>query len=62
MPERVYNFFAGLATLPYDVVKNSFAEAVNFNDLGMSVMEISHRSAAFDSMFTETQKNMLEIM
>ncbi len=62
MPERIHNFFAGPAILPYDVIKKSFTEAVNFNGLGMSVLEISHRSAAFDSMFTEAQKNMLEIM
>ncbi len=62
MPERVFNFFAGPATLPYDVVKAASSGAVNFENLGMSVMEISHRSAQFDKMFCETQKNMLNIM
>jgi len=62
MPERVFNFFAGPATLPYDVIKKASKGAVNFNDLGMSVMEISHRSAAFDAMFTAAQNDMLEIM
>lgn len=62
MPERVYNFYAGPATLPYEVVKESAKGLVNFNDLGMSVMEISHRSADFDRMFCDAQKDMLEIM
>ena len=62
MPERVYNFFAGPATLPYDVVKEASKGIVNFDNMGMSIMEVSHRSAQFDSMFCETQKNMLDIM
>jgi len=62
MPERVYNFFAGPATLPYDVLKEASKGAVNFENMGMSIMEISHRSSQFDSMFRETQKNMLNIM
>ncbi|MCD4774726.1 MAG: 3-phosphoserine/phosphohydroxythreonine transaminase [Candidatus Aegiribacteria sp.] len=62
MPERVYNFFAGPATLPYEVVKESSKGVVNFSNMGMSIMEISHRSAQFDSMFCETQRNMLDIM
>jgi len=62
MPERVYNFFAGPATLPFDVVKEAAKGVVNFENMGMSIMEISHRSAQFDRMFCETQKNMLDIM
>jgi phosphoserine aminotransferase len=62
MPERVYNFFAGPATLPYEVVKEASGGVVNFENMGMSIMEISHRSAQFDRMFCETQKNMLDIM
>lgn len=62
MPERVYNFYAGPATLPFDVIKEVFSDAINFDGLGMSVMEISHRSGPFDNMFKETQSDMLEIM
>ncbi|OPL18844.1 MAG: 3-phosphoserine/phosphohydroxythreonine aminotransferase [Candidatus Aegiribacteria sp. MLS_C] len=62
MPERVYNFYAGPAILPYEVVKESAKGAVNFNDLGMSVMEISHRSADFDRVFCDAQMDMLRIM
>ena len=62
MPERVYNFFAGPATLPYDVIKKASKSGVNYMDLGMSIMEISHRSKQFDDMFCETQSNMLKIM
>lgn len=62
MPERVYNFYAGPATLPYSVINEAFRGAVNFNNLGMSIMEISHRSGDFDSVFKEAQKDMLDIM
>lgn len=62
MPERVYNFYAGPATLPYDVIKEAAEGAVNFNDLGMSVMEISHRSKEFDEVIKTAQADMLDIM
>jgi phosphoserine aminotransferase len=62
MPERVHNFFAGPATLPYEVVKKAAAGMVNFKDGGMSVMEVSHRSGPFESMFKEAQNDMLTIM
>ena len=62
MPERVFNFFAGPATLPYEVIKKASKGAVNYQDLGMSIMEISHRSKPFDAMFTEARNDMLEIM
>jgi len=62
MPERVHNFFAGPATLPYEVVKQAAAGMVNFKDSGMSVMEISHRSAPFESMFKEAQNDLLAVM
>ncbi len=62
MSNRVYNFYAGPATLPFEVVKEATEGSLEFSGLGMSVMEISHRSAAFDAMFRETQTNMLDIM
>ncbi len=62
MPERVFNFYAGPATLPYDVIKEAAKGAVNFRNSGMSVMEISHRSPLFDEMFKQAQKDMLEVM
>jgi len=62
MSDRVYNFYAGPATLPYDVVKEASKGVVNFENTGMSIMEISHRSAQFDNVFCQAQKDMLEIM
>ncbi len=62
MPERVFNFYAGPATLPIDVLKEAAGGCVNYRDLGMSVMEISHRSGEFDAMFKAAQRDMLEVM
>jgi len=62
MPERVFNFYAGPATLPYEVIQKASKGAVNFQNLGMSIMEISHRSAPFDTMFKEARKDMLDLM
>jgi phosphoserine aminotransferase len=62
MPERVRNFYAGPATLPYDVILEASRAVVNFEDLGMSVMEISHRSKPYDAVFTQAQADMLTIM
>ena len=43
---RVYNFSSGPAQLPYDVLVKAQAELLDYNSTGMSVMEMSHRSAA----------------
>ncbi len=47
MAERKHNFFAGPAVLPVDVMKKAQAELLDFNNIGLSVMEISHRSKDF---------------
>ena len=44
---RVYNFSAGPAVLPEEVLKEVADEMMDYNGTGMSVMEMSHRSAAF---------------
>jgi phosphoserine aminotransferase len=62
MPERVRNFYAGPATLPYEVIKKASLGAVNFDDLGMSVMEVSHRAKEFDAVFKKAQADTLTIM
>lgn len=41
---RVYNFSAGPAVLPEEVLKEAAAEMLDYNGTGMSVMEMSHRS------------------
>jgi phosphoserine aminotransferase len=62
MPERVHNFNPGPATLPYEVLKESAKGVVNFNDLGMSILEISHRSKDFEGLMHDAMANMLGIM
>ncbi len=47
---RIYNFCAGPATLPLPVLETARDEMLDYRGLGMSVMEISHRSAAFDDV------------
>jgi len=44
MTKRVYNFYAGPATLPIEVLKKAQKELLNWENTGMSLMEISHRS------------------
>ena len=63
MAHRVHNFYAGPAALPYEVVKKTAEMGIlDFAGQGMSVMEVSHRSKAFDQVFVKTQENMLKIM
>ena len=50
MTERIYNFSAGPAVLPLAVLEEAQRELVSLPGVGMSVMEISHRSAAFDEI------------
>ena len=53
---RVYNFSAGPAVLPEEVLKEAQAEMLDYKDTGMSVMEMSHRSKAFDQIIQEAEK------
>ena len=51
---RVYNFSAGPAVLPEEVLKEVADEMMDYNGTGMSVMEMSHRSAAFQEIIDTT--------
>jgi phosphoserine aminotransferase len=62
MPERVHNFNPGPATLPFEVLKEGAKGVVNFNDLGMSIMEISHRSKDFEGLMHDAMADMLGLM
>lgn len=53
MTHRIDNFCAGPCTLPLSVLQSAQAELTNFNNSGMSVMEISHRSKLFDPIHDE---------
>ena len=52
---RIFNFCAGPAMLPFAVLEKARNEMYDFNGLGMSVMEISHRSQAFDEVADTTE-------
>ena len=59
---RVYNFSAGPAVLPEAVLKQAAHELVDYKDAGMSVMEMSHRSKAFDEIIQTTEALIRELM
>ena len=60
--KRVYNFNPGPATLPLEVLKEAKAEFLNFDDSGMSVIEISHRSKPYEKVHNQTKADILELM
>lgn len=55
---RVYNFAAGPATLPEEVLVQAQKEILNYNNSGMSVMEMSHRSKEFQEIIDDAEKNL----
>ena len=59
---RVYNFSAGPAVLPEEVLKEVADEMMDYNGTGMSVMEMSHRSAAFQEIIDTAEKDLRELM
>ena len=60
--ERVYNFSAGPAILPEEVLKECQEEMMNYGGTGMSVMEMSHRSKAFESIINTAEADLRELM
>ena len=58
----IYNFCAGPAMLPVDVMKKAQAEFLNWNDTGCSVMELSHRSTEFMAMAKQAELDLRELM
>lgn len=59
---RAHNFSAGPAVLPVEVLQDTAQAVLDYNGLGMSIMEMSHRSKEYDAVFTETQKDGLAIL
>ncbi len=59
---RIYNFAAGPATLPEEVLQQAADELLNWHGLGTSVMEISHRSKEFMAVYEETLADLRELM
>ena len=59
---RVFNFAAGPATLPLPVLEQASREMTDWQGSGMSVMEISHRSAAFVAVAEQAERDLRELM
>ena len=59
---RVYNFSAGPSCLPEEVLKSAAAEMMDYNGTGQSVMEMSHRSKAYEPIIAETESLVRELM
>lgn len=59
---RVYNFSAGPAVLPEEVLREAQEEMLDYRGCGMSVMEMSHRSKMFDDLIHETEADLRELM
>ena len=62
MTERIFNFSAGPAVLPLSVLEEAQRELVALPGVGMSVMEISHRSKAFDEIIGKAESGVRELM
>jgi phosphoserine aminotransferase len=62
MPDRIYNFSAGPATLPHEVLVQAAKDIVNFNDKGMGLIEMSHRSKEFIEVVDECESLLRELM
>ena len=59
---RVYNFSAGPAVLPEEVLKQAAAEMLDYHGCGMSVMEMSHRSKEFQGIIDDAEADLRELM
>jgi len=62
MTKRVYNFYAGPATLPLPVLEKAQKDLLDFEGTGMSLMELSHRSKEYAKMHTEASSLVRELM
>ena len=62
MTERIYNFSAGPATLPLPVLEKAQSELLSLDGIGMSVMEISHRSKPFGAILESAKASLKELL
>jgi phosphoserine aminotransferase len=60
--DRLFNFSAGPCTLPVAVLEQARDEMVNYRGTGMSVMEMSHRSPAFESILAEAESDLRSLL
>ena len=59
---RIYNFSAGPAVLPEEVLRETADEMLDYRGSGMSVMEMSHRSKVYDNIIKEAEADLRELM
>ena len=59
---RVYNFSAGPACLPEEVLREAQEEMMDYRGCGMSVMEMSHRSKMFEEIINEAEQDLIDLM
>ena len=62
MSERIFNFNAGPAALPIEVLEDVQKDLLNYKGEGLSVMEMSHRSKTFDSIIKDAESGLKKIM
>jgi len=62
MPDRIFNFSAGPGTLPMEVLQQAAKDVVNFNDKGIGLIEMSHRSKEFIAVADETEALLRELL
>ena len=60
--ERVYNFSAGPSMLPEEVLRRAAAEMLCYEDSGMSVMEMSHRSPVYEKIIADAEALLRKVM
>lgn len=60
--DRKYNFYAGPAILPYEVMKKAQEELLDFNGIGFSIMEISHRSKNFTKVIETAEAKIRTLL
>src|SRR5580698_3619496 len=59
---RAFNFSPGPAVLPLEVLEQAQAELLDWHESGMSVMEISHRSKAFEEVAAEAETDLRDLL
>lgn len=62
MTERIYNFSAGPAVLPSEVLEQAQSEMISLGGIGMSVMEVSHRSKHFEPILEGAARGIRELL
>src|SRR5213592_2452900 len=62
MTERIYNFSAGPAVIPLPVLEEAQRDLLALPGVGMSVMEISHRSKTFDEIIQSAESGLRELL